>query len=426
MTGFARRLGNSLSIARADFEELKITIEDLQAQVASYKRFMAIDSLLVRLLILAGDLNLTGGLNLTGDLAVTGNTDLTGALDVTGNTTLDGGNLDVTGNAEITGNTTLNGGDLDVTGDVGITGASTLTGALGVTGDFSLTGDQIVKGASRVIRGDGSNAPDLGSTTAAEQWGHIYQLLARDIYPDGETNIDAGFWTRYCNRYGLSNVTTHAREGSGIPTGLTAWQVLAPIYVAQDATYTGYLRDTFYQMMSVNTAPLQSFLADTSTQPLTTQSWQVGRFLTTGGMNIGIRVDNYDTALVPYPVGGRLYYYEIILYGLAPRTQILYNHGYWVWNGAAWGGNVNTAGTAVTVHPISEAVTLAIYQNYGVNNNTCAGYVVGEHGKVSNYGSVVMYNDAGVTPYGARRAGPTVSNRVYVGCSFDWWYASWQ
>lgn len=452
-----------MSVSREEFRELKITIEDMQAQIAGYKRYLATDRLLARLLVLAGDLELTGGLNLTGDLAVVGDTDLTGALDVTGattldggdldltgnllvtgDTTLDGGDLDVTGNAEITGNTTLNGGNLGLTGDLNVTGDTDLTGALdvtgtitldggnvgltgdlNVTGDFGLTGDQIVKGASRVIRGDGSNFPDLGSTTAAEQLGYIYQALARDIYPDGETNIDAGFWTRFVNRYGIAGYTTHAREGEDIPTGLTAWQELANVYVASDPTYTGYLRGTYYQMMPENTAPLRAFLADTGTQPITTAKWQVGRFLTTGGMVVGLRADNYDSDR-SYAVNERLHYYEIILYGLAPRTQLLYNKGYYTWNGSAWTGPTNTAGTAVTLEPMTEAITIAMYINYGVNSNTVAGYVVGENGKVSSYGSDLFYVGPGAAnPFGARCAGPTARNRVYVGCGFDWWHKTW-
>ena len=333
-------------------------------------------------------------------------------------------NCDLTGSAN-SGNgygfsTTNSGGGPTVKIEGGtLTGASTS----GTAYDLFIDTNSTVTLLGAVL----ANGAIYNSGTLQGAWldagGHRYHAEQHDIYPDGESNVDAGFWTRYVNRYGLSNYTSHAREGSGTPTGFTGW-VTTPsnIYVTYDAAYTGYERGTFYRMMPANTSPYRSLLAYYSSSAITSASWMAGRFLVTGGTYVGLRVDNYDSSRA-YALNERLYYYEILLYGSIPATQMTYNYGYYTYNGSSWTGPTNTAGTVVTVHPISEGITLAIYINYGAN--TCYGYIIGEHGKVSGYGSVAMYVDNGVTPFGARRAGCVVLNRSYEGSSWDWWYRSW-
>lgn len=64
------------------------------------------------------------------------------------------------------------------------------------SGNLRAIADLILIGVSKAIKGSASNFPNLGSTTAAEKWGNIYQASTYDVYLGGD---DYGFWHRRTN-----------------------------------------------------------------------------------------------------------------------------------------------------------------------------------------------------------------------------------
>lgn len=110
-----------------------------------------------------------------------------------GTVTVKGGRFDGLGSGE---DIYISGGTLRLEGPTLVNGALYVAGGT-VTGWYvnGVTGDIVVVGTS-VIKGIGSNFPNLGSTTLAEKMGHIYLGTGKDLYP---SNDGSGLWNRLIN-----------------------------------------------------------------------------------------------------------------------------------------------------------------------------------------------------------------------------------
>jgi hypothetical protein len=93
------------------------------------------------------------------------------------------------GTTEIIGGTLIgdvNNDDIMILRGPTITG--TITNAGTITGWYLDSSENIITVGTSDLLGEGSNYPDIGSTTAAQKFGNIYQGTAKDIYPQASTN----------------------------------------------------------------------------------------------------------------------------------------------------------------------------------------------------------------------------------------------
>lgn len=126
-----------------------------------------------------------------------------------------------------------------------VTGAGTVNGPALVSNDIRQYGDILLSGSSRAIKGVGSNTPDLGSTTAAEQWGNIYLASAKDMFP---YNDKWGMWSRQIN-FGR-NPTEHWRQGAD-EISWTGW-----------GAYAGFVSPPAYASYSLSKLLVASSVAN--------------------------------------------------------------------------------------------------------------------------------------------------------------------
>ncbi len=242
----------------------------------------------------ANALDVSTDLEVDGTLTVHGNADLDGDLDLEGNlttgdlvsgtlaadslttpdihapegedltidadTNIDG-DLDVSGTinaASITApSTTISAtGDLDISGDLSAAGtlsasASAITlgqdtavnGDLDISGDVAIAGDLVLDGSGQAIKGAGSNTPDLGSATAAEQWGDIFLASGKNLFLAGQAIRNAATQTIYVATTG-SDTTGDGSSGSPYASLQHVWDNVLPEIVNyhvtiqfQDGTY---------------------------------------------------------------------------------------------------------------------------------------------------------------------------------------------
>lgn len=142
---------DDLSVSRAELDELKRRMADLEARdplansavSGGRTRFIGENSFLIE-----GSGGVTGTLTIEGLEVVNGELRIRGQLNVTGPTAL-GGDTDVTGNFTVTGPTALNG-KTTVNGDTTVAGPFRVNGPLGVYGKATINGDTTVEGPFRV------------------------------------------------------------------------------------------------------------------------------------------------------------------------------------------------------------------------------------------------------------------------------------
>lgn len=216
-------------------------------------------------------------------------------------------------------------------------------------------GDKVIVGASD-IKGVGSNFPDLGTTTAAEKWGAIYQAPTKDSFPDGDQR---GLATRFIHPLGYDD---HFRSGV-IPTNY-AWKANSG-YFSGTPTINSYSYVGEYMLaLSPVSGSAKHFLARAITN--SAAAWQgqslIARVKPANGGSVGIRLDNGNAA-TDQP------YFEIYLTDNSNGTMTIH-----VDHKDTVGGGVTSA-TGATVP--SKYLNLQIYcgSTYVVN-----GYVEGEDG----------------------------------------------
>lgn len=238
---------------------------------------------------------------------------------------------------------------------------------------------------------------------------------------DSETDPRAGLWNRMINP-GSAAIDSHAREGSGVPTGLTWYTTPSEAYNAHNATYSVYVYGTYFTMYPGHATKL-SYLA-IAADPLGDSKHFWGRMGVTGGCEMGIRADNFDSDR-SYALNERFYYFDVYLYGDGPQTRIRTRSGYWVSNGAgAWTGPNNTAGIDDLIGPIGEYHVLDLMVNSG-GTSRCYAYLKGREALgTAGVANVFLYDDAGASnQYKARRVGFFVASFGFAYSGFDWY--SW-
>jgi len=258
----------------------------------------------------------------------------------------------------------------------------------------------------------GSGAPTIGSTTEAEKWGHVYLALGKDVYPDGETDIDAGLMARFINRKGIGTYISHARSDPGLPWATAP----SALYSAADGQYTGLRRGTYFTMMSVS-ATLPAFQLAYEASPIWTKTL-FARVLATSGCEIGLRADNYNSAR-SYVNGDRIYAFDVYLEGNVAVTDLKTRYAWSEMAGGVWGAwNYTPVLTAASICPVSEGLGIGLRAGYN-STSLCSGYIVGEQGASSGLGSVYLYDDAGTTQYLAYRLGMFCRLRQYAWSCWD-------
>jgi hypothetical protein len=233
-----------------------------------------------------------------------------------------------------------------------------------VDGAWQFTGAKII--------GDG--ATDLGSTTAAEKLGHIYQAESKDLYPASDKR---GLFVRVVDRTGLGGYTDHFRSGS-IPTGY-AWQG-APFTGTPPAGYVYYSINNDYMWLA-GSGGAKSFLSKAITNAAA--SWQnksiTARVRTGYGTEIGVRVDD----------GSDDNYAELYVSGaLVDGTQRLdFRH-------REGGGAVSTTNTGVII-PCDNLMVILLLCSWSDPNYRFIGYTLAEDGGQTNIAGV----DTGVVTW---------------------------
>lgn len=256
-----------------------------------------------------------------------------------------------------------------------------------------------------------------------DHFGNRYQTRGRSNLDDGETHTSWGpLWGRMINRPEMTMPHWHRTADGAKP--MPDWITNPAVrYINHDAAYTSIFRDTWYRMRS-SSVSLRCFLGFDQAVPIRAATSLYGRLCSTSGTEVALGCDNWISGY-GYGVGDRWYYYEIYLIGVPPVLQVGYRHGYYTWSGAVWNGPTETTGGPTSVFALGESMVVRLYLNYGGSASTVAGYIVGENGVSSSFGSVAMYLDAAVTPAGATRAGLIGRLQGFAGAGPDWVRASW-
>jgi hypothetical protein len=266
----------------------------------------------------------------------------------------------------------LNGATADIRVDhadavVELRGCKLLGGGISVAAGtvrgwyINSNGDKVIVGTS-VLKGSGSNYPNLGTTTLAEKLGNIYQAPAKDIYPSDDRR---GIATRFINPIGVLFVTDHFRSGS-IPASF-AWQG-APF----DGTpsYLNYSASSEYLMATAINVGNKIFLSKAVTN--SAAAWQ----------NTGIYVrcaaaDNYEVG-VRIDDGTDNNFLEAFMVGLGNATQRL-DFRY----------KVNPTTTTINsglIIPATQMTTFVLYVFWDGANYAGVSWPVSESGNPLNAG----------------------------------------
>jgi len=301
---------------------------------------------------------------------------------------------------------------------------------LDVDGDADFAGDIVMSGASKALKGTGSNVPTIGSTTAAEKIGHAYQGAGYDLYPDDESNAYAGLWRRFVNVYGLTNYDHHRGSGTGAPSGTSVNATPSNLWAAWYAGYYGWFNGTYYAQYP-NHASLPAGLIVHSADPIATGKRLTARIVSSGTSEFGLWADNFD-ADYPYVVGSRIYRFDAYTYGNGAETLVYTRIAYAVCTvlgvgaAATFGAwtNVAVSGPYGPFGPCGDGLTLSIIVNYTGTTSRCYAYIFGENGSGSGFGNALLYNDNGVTLYGARRMGMYHRLQGFAWAGWDWFYVS--
>ena len=190
----------------------------------------------------AGDLEVTNGLevgstaNIVGNttiggvLTVNNNTDLNGSLDVSGNTNI-GGNTDIAGSTDIDGLLTVNNdvnilGELDVTGDTNLGGDADILGNTDISGTADIDGLLTVNNNTDIsgILDVGSDANIAGVTaigTTNTPGSHLLYVGGSMIAEEVVVKLEAN-WPDYVFESDyqlptLEEVEQHIREKGHLP-----------------------------------------------------------------------------------------------------------------------------------------------------------------------------------------------------------------
>jgi len=298
----------------------------------------------------------------------------------------------------------------------------------GADGDGQLAGNVILSGAAKAVKGTGSVYPTLGTTTEAEKFGHAYLALTKDVYPDGETDVNAGMMSRFINKAGIAAYTHHRGTGVGIPAGCTLTATPSSLWAAWHAVYKGWFRGTYYQHYP-NHASLPAGLTVVTGSSL--GDTNVGaRCHVAGSCNFGIWIDNYEVTR-NYNIGEYIYRYDNYLVGSGPETFLYTQTATSVCTGggigaaATWAAWVNHAksGPYGPYSPCGDGVVIRL--DYSATTDIASPYVIGEQGSASGVGAnQTMYDDAwpGSNKYPARRMGTFQRTQGYVYSAWDWYY----
>jgi len=299
-----------------------------------------------------------------------------------------------------------------------------------------LPGDRAGKGRDETITGTwthsnpikGSGAPTIGTTTEAEKWGHVYLALERDIFPDGETDVSAGFWKRFVNR--ASSYTHHRGTGTGVPAGCTLTATPSNLWSAWHASYRGWFGGTFYQHYPTH-ASVPAGLTVHSADPIADSKHFWARVHVTGACEFGLWADNFD-ANRSYVVDDYIYRFNAYAYGNGPQTLLYTNVSTSVCTApgigvaatfAAWINHANT-GPYGPFGPCGDGIVILLIANYVATTSRCYAYVIGEQGGTSGFGSYLLYDDAwpGTSLFAARRMGTFNRVQGFAGSCWDWYY----
>ena len=270
--------------------------------------------------------------------------------------------------------------------------------------DVEIGGTDRAQWIATALRGTGASVPNLGTTTAAEKWGHIYLAGSKELYPDTDGR---GLFARTVNRLGIATYTNHFRSvangglGAVIPTGFT-WRG-APFGGTPAAL--NYNRGDDFFAATADGAGTRHFLADDVAN--VAASWQnksiYGRIRTGVTTEVGFRLDD----------GTDDNYAEIYMTGvLANATQRL-DFRYRTAAGA-----VTTVSSGIII-PCDTFVVVRLFCYWSGATYAVNGYLITEDGDSVN----VTGFTTGVVAWmpAAGRVGFMVKNAGNYGI-YDWFY----
>ncbi len=271
---------------------------------------------------------------------------------------------------------------------------------------------------------------NIGSTTDAEKWGHVYLAQYKDVFPDDGTHAKEGIWRRFVNKLGLSSYTHHRGTGTGVPSGTSVTSTPSNLWTSWKANYYGWLYNTYYAQYPDH-ASLPAGLTVASGDPLSSPTVLTARVHTTGSSEFGLWTDNFDSNR-SYAVDDYIYRYDVYAYGNGPETLLYTQVSTSKCTAAGVGGAATFAawvrhaksGPYGPFCPCGDGVVIRLRANHN-STATVYPYVIGEQGATSGLGaSQTLYDDAwpGSSSYAARRIGTFHRLQGYAWASWDWYY----
>ena len=221
------------------------------------------------------------------------------------------------------------------------------------------------------LKSAGSVHPTLGTTTAAEKWGNIYQALSHDILPD---NDNLGLWSRYVNYNRTPDEHWHQNADDLVWTGWAAYTgFVTPATITRTNSrltvdnnaaakafyYRSYVnaQTYLYSRLSLSFAVKAGLMVDDGVDNVdgngannfyrvylestaSGTNWRMGRQYRTGGG--GVTTTTYMT------LNPDIYYGLVLLYGYGTR-----------W--ASWGALTYTYGEPGELDVLDSAVAAAAW-----------------------------------------------------------------
>jgi len=270
--------------------------------------------------------------------------------------------------------------------------------------DFRVNDNYMMRLTPAALLSRDSHFTDLGSATATDKWGNIYQAPAKDIFPNDDRR---GLAARFINPNSLVNWISHFRTGDVAGAGELAG------YAWQGAPFSGtpasllYTSQSEYFRTRADGAGQKHFMSKAITN--NAAAWQgkylQARLLTGITTEIGIRFD----------AGDDNNWAELFITGVLADATYRLDFRY-----RDNGGGITTVSSGLIV-PADRCVIVRLLCYYSAPNYSAYGYIEDEVGGTVNIAGFAhtLTGNWAAGPPAAGRAGIFTKNAGNWG-SVDW------